>query len=56
MAWEDEINHIFHLISMNDSHSIMMFIKKEKLQYIEILQPLEKGGTQRVHLILKSLH
>lgn len=53
---EDKMNLIFNLVSLDETNSIHMFIKKEKLQYIEVLQPLENGGTQRLQLNLETLN
>ena len=53
--WEDDENQIFHLISLDESHSIRMLIKKEKLQHIKVLQPTGDGRIQRVHLVLEKL-
>ncbi|UJH90934.1 hypothetical protein LZ575_19940 [Antarcticibacterium sp. 1MA-6-2] len=50
--WEEDEDEVFHLISMDESHSIRMYISINNPQYIEVHQPLEKGNIQRLHLIL----
>lgn len=53
--WEEEENEVYHLISLDETHSIRMYIKKENPQYIEVHQPIEDEGIQRLHLILENL-
>ena len=53
--WEVDETLVYHLISLDESHSIRMYIKKENFQYIEVHQPTEDGGIQRLHLILENL-
>ncbi|MGM0932941.1 MAG: hypothetical protein ACQEWD_05810 [Bacteroidota bacterium] len=51
--WEEAENRIYHLIDLNETHSIRMHIKKESPQYIEVHQPREDGTIQTLHLYLE---
>ncbi len=51
--WEEGEDGVFHLISMDESHSIRMYIKRNNPQYIEVHQPLEDNSIQRLQLVLE---
>ena len=51
--WKDEETIMYHLISLDESHSIQMHIRKEKPQYIEVHQPTKDNDIQTLHLYLE---